>query len=505
VTPVVRPDEPSAAVTPAPQGSDLSIGGTPIMPAAGKGTVKKERVISMRGKISGDEAASKPAASPALSPEDQAAMFFGGTRPPPAVAIGGLTGNTPPAAPSETTPVAEKIVAEPKSGTIAKTMENASEPPVKPPELARIEPAASWESVPLDLAAAASETLPGPTLMPTPPAVDQVPGQLQPTTEPRLAVNLPPEKRIDDDIPDVPKLAVPEQSDRSERPAVTEPVSELLPSERESPPVPETPEEPPLVQPLPVAGAIALVRPQMVDAILGRYPSFITAPTARFFEPAGAEALMKALQDLLGPLMAFLSFTFMQTYLFYVRRSPKGDQVVKDALKAHFAGPNAMRFLHHLSLLIKDASGDSFFTIPLAKAMSESSADTNPLFILREMVEFLQTPPAEAAEGLAQVADALPPLLTAFKGILHNPIVMRLPPGAREPFLNLSGPRSAPLAADERPGLDLPPNEIILLSKDRSEALGLFPYFTFDGQKVVFKAPADSDFKTLLERLELTV
>ncbi|HNW36523.1 MAG TPA: hypothetical protein PKM25_16415, partial [Candidatus Ozemobacteraceae bacterium] len=192
VTPVVRPDEPSAAVTPAPQGSDLSIGGTPIMPAAGKGTVKKERVISMRGKISGDEAASKPAASPALSPEDQAAMFFGGTRPPPAVAIGGLTGNTPPAAPSETTPVAEKIVAEPKSGTIAKTMENASEPPVKPPELARIEPAASWESVPLDLAAAASETLPGPTLMPTPPAVDQVPGQLQPTTEPRLAVNLPP-------------------------------------------------------------------------------------------------------------------------------------------------------------------------------------------------------------------------------------------------------------------------------------------------------------------------
>jgi len=247
------------------------------------------------------------------------------------------------------------------------------------------------------------------------------------------------------------------------------------------------------------------VKPQMVDAIIERYPSFIAIPTAQLFEPADAEMLMKALHDLLEPLTAFLSFTFMQTYLFYASRSPKGDQVVKEALKAHFAGPNTVRFLHHLSLLIKDASSDSFFTIPLAKAMSESSADTNPLFILREMVEFLQTPPADAAEGLAQVADALPSLLAAFKGILQNPIVMRLPPGAREPFLNLSGPKSVPLAADDRPGLDLPPNEIILLSKDRSEALGLFPYFTFDGQKVMFKTPSDADFKTLLERLEMTL
>ncbi|OQA11393.1 MAG: hypothetical protein BWY66_00001 [bacterium ADurb.Bin374] len=106
---------------------------------------------------------------------------------------------------------------------------------------------------------------------------------------------------------------------------------------------------------------------------------------------------------------------------------------------------------------------------------------------------------------MQQVAEGLPALLVACKGILQNPIVLKLPPGAREPFLNLSGPRPCALSAAERPGLDLPANEIVVLSKDRSEALGLFPYFTFNGRSVTFGVPSDAEFKTLLERLGLTV
>jgi len=455
--------------------------------------VKKERVISMRGKISSETGQSKPATPPALSPEEQAAMFFGGAKPAPTVAIGGLAEERPPAPipeqPSE--PPREPSVEPPAAtGTASRQgMENKVNDIKQETDEAAL---AMLEAVPIDLVAALEEA---PAVSARPLQPEPAPSELPPPpiseaksapAEPRLAVDLP------GGVPAVPSpVAAAEQPLKS--PAAVVPP----PAPAEEPPMPSAPAA--------VAGAIELPRSQMITSILERYPSFVTEPLARLFEPADTASLMKALQALLEPLIAFLSFTFMQTYLFFTPRNPKGDQVVKDALKAHLSGPNAVRFLHHLSLLIKGASGDGFFTIALAKAMSESSADTNPLFVLREMTEFLQTPPAEAADGLNQVAEVLPPLLTSFKGILHNPIVLRLPPGAREPFLNLSGPKSAPLAAADRPGLDLPPNELILLSKDRSEALGLFPYFTFDGQRVAFRTPAEEDFQTLLERLELTL
>lgn len=252
-------------------------------------------------------------------------------------------------------------------------------------------------------------------------------------------------------------------------------------------------------------GMMTLEKPQMIDAILLRYPSFITSPLAEFFKPADPASLLKTLRTLIEPLIAFLSFTFLQTYLFFSARTPKGDQAARDALKVHFSGPTGVRTLHHLSISVKEIDGDSFFTTGLARAMSEAPEDANPLFMLREVMEFLQTPAEEASEGLRQVAEGLPALLASLKGILHHPIVLKLPPGAREPYLNLSGPRACPLAAADRPGLDLPSNEIILLSRDRSEALGLFPYFRFNGQEIKFNIPSDADFKTLLERLELTV
>lgn len=252
-------------------------------------------------------------------------------------------------------------------------------------------------------------------------------------------------------------------------------------------------------------GVMTLEKPQIIDTILERYPSFITSPLSRFFTPAGTDSLMETLRSMTEPLIAFLSFTFLQTYLFFGSRTPKGDQAAKDALKAHFVGPTAVRTLHHLSLSVIEVEGDSFFTIGLARAMSEVPEDENPLFMLRKVAELLQTPLNVASDEIRQVAKMLPALLTPCREILRNPIVLKLPPGAREPYLNLSGPRACPLAAADRPSFDLPSNEIVLLSKDRSEALGLFPYFTFNGQEVIFRIPSDAEFKTLLERLGLTL
>ncbi|NLI74841.1 MAG: hypothetical protein GX442_00200, partial [Candidatus Riflebacteria bacterium] len=255
--------------------------------------------------------------------------------------------------------------------------------------------------------------------------------------------------------------------------------------------------------PAPAAGQMTLEPPRVAESIMARYPSFLTAPFGRLFEPDTPQGHLETLRNLLEALLGFLNFTFLQTYLFYGTRSPKGDQVVMDCLKCHLGGPSAVRSLHHLALVVKNVTGtDSFFTFALSRAMTEAG-EANPLMVLKELWEFVLTPVDPLQETLPQAVEALPQVLMAFKGLLHNPLVMKSAPGAREAFFDLSGPRAAPLKPADRPGLDLPPGEIILLSKDRGEALGLFPYFTFNGERIVFAVPEARQTAILYERLEL--
>ncbi|MFZ2959751.1 MAG: hypothetical protein WA705_22960 [Candidatus Ozemobacteraceae bacterium] len=241
----------------------------------------------------------------------------------------------------------------------------------------------------------------------------------------------------------------------------------------------------------------------MVDSILERYPSFIGRPFSGLFKPASPEDHLRNVRDTLESLLAYLNFTFVQAYLFYSPKLPKTDQVVQDVLKAHLLGPIAVRHLHHLALAIREVAGnDRFFPFTLARLITESS-ERNPLFVVKEMYELVLSPPENLEEVLEETVSALGSVLADFKGILSNRLVMRMSPGAREPFLDLSGPRAVPLAPGYRPDLDLPPNEPIVLSSDRAEALGLFPYFTFDGNGLVFGIPASEDVSTLLERLSI--
>ena len=123
---------------------------------------------------------------------------------------------------------------------------------------------------------------------------------------------------------------------------------------------------------------------------------------------------------------------------------------------------------------------------------------------MKEMYEAVLNPTSEVVESLEGIVEQLGPMLVGFKGIISNRLIMRMPPGARESFLDLTGPQSAPLSKAQQPELDLPPSEPIILSSDRGEALGLFPYFTFDGQGLVFGPPDTTTFATLLERLSLS-
>ena len=252
------------------------------------------------------------------------------------------------------------------------------------------------------------------------------------------------------------------------------------------------------------AGTLSFPKTSVIESILQRYPSFLTRPLGKLFSPEKPEEHLRNLRQLLEGLLGFLNFAFLQAYLFYAPRNPRGDQAVKEALKLHLLGPNAPRHLHHFALVIKDVKGnDRIFPFPLARILTDPG-DTNPLIILREMYQAVLTPTPEVMESLEGMVEQLGPVLIGFKGMIGNRLIMRMPPGTREPFLDLTGPEAVPLAKAQQPELDLPPGEPIILSSDRSEALGLFPYFTFDGQGLSFGQPDTATFATLLERLSLS-
>ena len=60
------------------------------------------------------------------------------------------------------------------------------------------------------------------------------------------------------------------------------------------------------------------------------------------------------------------------------------------------------------------------------------------------------------------------------------------------------------LSKDKLPSMDLPVGEVILISTDGAEAVGLFPFFKYQKKKVVFGIPTSEELATFYERLEIT-
>lgn len=253
----------------------------------------------------------------------------------------------------------------------------------------------------------------------------------------------------------------------------------------------------------PKPGMIAVEPDSAAQYIMAKYPSFIQMPYSSLFEPGRPEVLLKALQLTADHLVGYLNLCFIQSCLFFATPSEMLERSIKDCLKGHLVGPIAIRCLHNFALAMKQSRENPiFFTFTLSQVFSESS-DTNPLMLLRELAEYLNDPIAPLEETIPQAVEGMTEILRGCKAIMNNTLVMKAPRGAKEPFADLSGPLAQVLPVDKRPALDLPEGEVILISRDGGEALGLFPFFKYSKRRVHFARPDEAEMKILLERLEI--
>jgi hypothetical protein len=249
--------------------------------------------------------------------------------------------------------------------------------------------------------------------------------------------------------------------------------------------------------------AITLPPIPAAQTIISRFPSFLADPFANLFKPARADIHLKNIQLVSSNLIAYLNLCFLQSCMFFAPPSEVLERSIKECLKGHLIGPTALRCLHNFSLAMKQSRENPvFFTFSLANILSESS-DVNPVMMLRELNEYLKNPIEPLEETLPQAVEGLADILRGVKSILNNLIVMRAPKGAKEPFADLSGPIAQILPPDKRPGIELPHGEVVVLSRDGTEAFGLFPYFKYAKRKVFFNKPAPEEYEILLERLEI--
>lgn len=244
--------------------------------------------------------------------------------------------------------------------------------------------------------------------------------------------------------------------------------------------------------------------PMAAKDIFARYPSFITDPLLEVYSTSDNKLKLKAIEKVLNNLTAFLNICFLQSSIFYAKQSDMLTKSIKECLKANLLGTSALRFLHNFVLAMKTAMGTPvFFTFPLAKVLSDSS-ESNPLMMMRELNDFLREPEEPLDESVPMAVDGLLEILRGVRAITLNTLVMRAPIGAKLPYADLSGPSAVGLVKEKMPEIDLPVGEIVLISKDGSDALGLFPFFKYAKKKIVYVQPTKEEFATLCERLELT-
>ena len=254
--------------------------------------------------------------------------------------------------------------------------------------------------------------------------------------------------------------------------------------------------------PKPTAPKVSV--PASAKDIFEKYPSFIVDPLLEVYKASTDETRLKAIDQVLNNLTAFLNICFLQSAMYFAQESDMLTKSIKDCIKGNLIGPSAIRCLHNFVLAMKAVRGNNiFFTFPLSKIMS-SSDETNPLMLMRELKEFLKEPEEPLSESVPQAIEGLLEILRGVRAITKNTMVMRAPQGAKLPYADLSGPTAKPLDKDKLPSMDLPVGEVILISTDGSEAFGMFPFFKYSKKKVIFTIPTSEELATFYERLEIT-
>ena len=232
-------------------------------------------------------------------------------------------------------------------------------------------------------------------------------------------------------------------------------------------------------------------------------PSFIGVPFYNIFTAQNKKEKLEALSETLTSLTAFLNLCFIQSCSFYAPQSDTLTRNIKQCLKNKLVGPTALRYLHNFVMAMKPARGNPiFFTYTLAGIMSESS-EYNPLMLMRELQDYLRNPDDSNEDTIVQAVDGMITILKSLECMRNNTIVMRAPMGAKKPYANLNGSKAVPLEDSKMPILELPYGEVVLLSKDGSEALGLHPFIKYKNMQTVRITPRDAEMKILYDRLGL--
>jgi hypothetical protein len=252
--------------------------------------------------------------------------------------------------------------------------------------------------------------------------------------------------------------------------------------------------------------AVEELRPPVpgdAQEIIDNYPAFLTEQFEKIYNESDDAKKLKYVDETLTRIIAFLNLCFVQSCLYYAEESEVLAQNILQCLKNKLVGATALRNLHNFVMAMKPARGNPvFFTFTLAGIMSESS-ESNPLMLMRELKEYLRAPVQPFAETVPQAIEGLTAILKGIKCIKNNIFVMKTPEGAKEPFADLGGPLAASLNENRRPLLDLPPGEVVIVSKDGSEAFGLYPFVKYNKRKTIFTMPGDAEMKVLFERLDI--
>ncbi len=245
--------------------------------------------------------------------------------------------------------------------------------------------------------------------------------------------------------------------------------------------------------------------PNDVRIIAETYPSFVGDSLIRVYQANSTEEKLEQLKRALKELVGFLNLCFIQSCIYFAQGSDSLEQNVLQSLKNKLTGPAYLRNLHNFVVALKPAHGSSgFFTFTLAGILSESSV-SNPLMLMRELDEFLKNPIEPVDENLEEAKEGFVEVLKGVKCIRNNPIIMRSPVGARLPYADLTGPLAVPMEATKAPLLDLPHGEIVILSRDRTEALGLYPIIKYNKRRTFYSHGTDTEFELLYDRLEIKV
>lgn len=237
--------------------------------------------------------------------------------------------------------------------------------------------------------------------------------------------------------------------------------------------------------------------------IIKMYPSFLSEPYAEIFTQSESHKILESLGKCLKNYIAFLNLCFLQCCIFYASPSDMINQNAKDCLENRLTGPTALRWLHNFAMsLRRTGENKSFFTFKLARKFT-SGSDKNPLLLARELDQYLKSPVKPLEETLLMAIKGITNILSGSQVILNNSAIMKTPAGVSKPYANFTGPRAFALAANQEPLIELPAGEIVIISEDGSEALGLHPFFKCRKNRACFVNPSQAELNVLIKRLEL--